>query len=455
MNFHNDQVITMIKSCSDNVYLVGGAVRDMLMGKLSYDKDIIVPNALEFAKIFAEKYDRKIIELDTENNIYRIVLDDKENCIDITQPINGSLTDDLNRRDFTINAIALNLKNNEIIDIHNGCIDFHNKIIRAISKKNILDDPLRILRAYRFSATLGFNIDVTTHNIINECADYIKCAAQERINYELMKLFEGQFTANVLLEMDSFIERLYPIFTDVKKVPPNTHHHLNLYEHSVETVRQIQNIYQNASLEIQTHLDRKDFGGFSRLAHLKFAGFLHDIGKYSTWSIEGDRHRFIKHDDIGSKIAFNILRENKFSKKQIDYICSMVRNHIYPSQVVSSENITEKIYLRYIRKMQDDSIDNIILAMADRLSAIGPAISTEIVNKNIKGLEELLDYYLSVRDTLKPLPKFLSGDEIMQLKGLEPSPQLGQIIEALKQEQLDGNINSKEDAVCFILSYKF
>lgn len=451
MNLLNDNVIQIIKAIDSDVYLVGGAVRDYLLGKTSYDKDIIVKNAKQFAQDFCQKVDGTLIELDLENHIYRVVLSDKINYVDVTEANN--LESDLKRRDFTINSIAINLKNNEIIDVNNGQQDLKNKIIRSISEQNIVEDPLRILRAYRFSAILGFEIENKTKQQIKKYIQLIKNPAIERINYELMKLFEGKYTAKVLLEMTDLIDILYPIFIDVKKVPKNTHHHLNLFEHSIETVNQIQILYELSNDEVKSHLEKQDFGGFSRLAHLKLAGFLHDIGKYSTWTIEGDRHRFIKHDDIGSKMAKEILKQNKFSKKQIEYIANMIKNHIYPSQVVSSENINEKIYMRYIRKMEANVIDNIILAKADRLSARGPAITEDIVLENIRNLDNLLNYYLSIKDKLKPIPKLLTGDEIMELKKIPQSPLLGEIIKSLKEEQLEGNIITKEDAINFVLTY--
>lgn len=450
MNLSDDKILNLLKDYDEEIYLVGGAVRDYLLGKATCDKDILVNNAENFAKEFAKKNDATFITLDRENNIYRVVLNDKINYLDITEPIEGCLEKDLKRRDFTINSIAIKLKSMKIIDINNGLEDIKNRIIRSISETNLVEDPLRILRAFRFAATLGFSIESKTLEQIKNNKNLILKPAKERINYEILKLFQGEYTPQILLMASDIIELLYPVFTEVKKVPPNTHHHLSLYEHSVETVKQIQKLYKNSSEEVKEHLDKIDFGGFSRLAHLKFAGLFHDIGKYSTWTIEGDRHRFIKHDDVGSKMAKEILKQNKFSKKQIEYVTSMIKNHIYPSQVVATENITDKIYMRYIRKMGNNVIDNIILAQADRLSARGPAITKEIVEDNINRLNKLLKFYITIKPKLKPIPKLLTGQEIMEIKKISQSPILGNIISALKEEQLEGNISTKDEAIAFV-----
>ena len=452
----NNPVYKILKSSDNNIYLVGGAVRDALMGKVSHDLDIIVTDcpAKEFAKKFAENNDiAAIVPLDEVNNIYRVVMGDKVNYIDITNPINNSLDEDIKRRDITINSIALDIKTDEIIDITGGADDIKNGIIRAISEENMTDDPLRMIRVYRFASVLGFKIDKDTEKMIKRHSGLILMPAVERRNCEILKLFGGKYAHDILKEMDrlGIIDILFPIMLDVKKVPPNTHHHLDLFNHSLETVKQIQEIFENSCPEVQEHLMSIDFGGDTRLAHLKFAGFLHDIGKFSTWTIEDDgRHRFIRHDEIGEELAKGILREQKFSKKQIDYISSMIRHHMYPSSVISSPVINDKIYMRYVRKARDNAIDLITLAKADRLSARGELVTDEMVRENIDGLNKLQDFYIKIKPTLKPVPKLIDGNEIMEILNIKPSRQLGIIMESLYEAQLDGKVTTKEDAVAHI-----
>ena len=220
------------------------------------------------------------------------------------------------------------------------------------------------MRIYRFQATLGFEVVPELTEIVEKHKKLIHKPAFERVIYEIVKLFGGNYAHQALLAMDDagFLEEIFPVMSDVKKVPPNSHHHLDLFHHSVETVRQINEIYHSAPIEVKEHLEEIAFGGFPRIAHLKLAGFLHDIGKFSTWTIEPDtgRHRFIKHDDTGAKMALKILKDMHFSNKQSDYISLMIKNHIYPSHVMCSPIVTDKIMLRFVRKMGDNSIDNIV-----------------------------------------------------------------------------------------------
>jgi len=449
MNLKDDFILSQI----NEGYLVGGSVRDALMGKSFVDRDIAIKNAEAFARKLSNQLSATFIELDPENKIYRLVLEDKINYLDISEIQGVKIEDDLSRRDFSMNAIAINLANGEIIDPYNGQADIKNKVIRHIKESNFTDDPLRILRAFRFASTTGFELAESTKACIEKYKHLLFTPAKERINYELMKLFGGKYTGKTLLLMDEFgiLEEIFPYVKEMKKVPPNTHHHLDLFHHVVETVRNIEELYNNASEAEKTHLDAVDFGGFPRINHLKLAGFLHDIGKFSTWTIEeSGRHRFIKHDDVGAKMCVPFLREMKFSKKQIEYISTMIKAHIYPSNVIDAPDLSEKVMMRYIRKMGANVIDNIILAKADRLSARGEAITEEIVQKNLEGLDKLLDFYLEKRETMKPLPKLLDGLEIMQIKGIKQSPELGKVINALKEAQLNGDINTKDEAIEFV-----
>lgn len=470
MNIKDDFILSKI----NEGYLVGGCIRDWHKGVNGVgvgvneskgvngrkpeicDRDIAIKGAEEFARKLAVEFDATFIVLDSVNKIYRLVLKDKTNYLDISELRGECIEEDLTKRDFTINAIAYDLKNNRYIDVTGGIEDLKNGILRHIDDKNFEDDPLRVLRAFRFMAVTGFEFDIKLIEALKKYYPLIEKPAKERVCYELVKLFGGDFASKTLLEMDKIgiLELIFPNVNEMKKVPPNSHHHLGLFHHAVETVRQVENLYENSDEEVKEHLQRVDFGGFSRINHLKIAAFLHDLGKFSTWTIEkSGRHRFIKHDSVGAKMVVPLLKNLKFSNKQIEYISEMIKKHIYPSNVIAAPILDEKVMMRYIRKMEDNTIDNIILAKADRLSARGPEITEEVVNENINGLEKLLNFYLKNKSTLQPLPKLLSGNEIMEIKGIKQSPLLGEIIRELQEAQISGNIITKDEAIIFVKNY--
>lgn len=454
----NDSVVGLIKPFIRNIkaYLVGGFVRDIIMGKESPDRDIIVCgcDVEEFSKNLADKLNAHYVELDKENKIYRIVFQDKVNYIDITELVGGDFEKDIKRRDLTINAIAYDIGKSEIIDLTGGVEDIKNGRIRAIAEKNFEDDPLRLLRIFRFYSKTGFKIDESLIKLAKKLHSSINRPAKERINTEILKMFEGRYTDLALLKLDEcqLLEEIFPVYKEVKKIPPNTHHHLDLFHHLIETVRQIQIIYENADENVLNILKSTEYGGVEQIAFLKLAGFLHDIGKPQCWTIEEEtgRHRFIKHDEIGSKMVEPILRGLKFSKKQIQYISQLIKYHIYPSSLVSASDVTDKAFLKFYRKMEGYVVDVIILAMADRLSARGEKVTEEMVSDNINSLTDLLNNYLKVKNNIKPLEKLLSGNDIMQILNIKEGPILGKIILSLKDAQICGDVLTRDDAVEYI-----
>ena len=454
-NFIVKTITPFIQRENEHAYIVGGFVRDCLLEKDGCDVDIVVKQGVAeaFSKSLADFLNGYFVELDNINKIYRVVFPDKQNYVDIAEMCGSCIEEDLKRRDFTINALAYDIKNKAIIDVTNGITDLKQKTIREISSQNIKDDPVRMLRAFRFESQFGFQMTETLKSIIKDNRIMLETTAKERINAELIKLFGGQYAPETLhaLYNSKILEMFIPEVKEIAKIPPNSHHHLNLLDHSIETVNQIQRFYEISEKEVKAHLDENFLGGQKRLYYLKLAAFLHDVGKPATWKIEPEtgRHRFIMHDSEGAKLITNTLKNLKFSKKQISYIQKIIKYHIYPASVVTQDS-GEKAYMRFYRKMEEETIDLIAIAYADRMSALGPEVTEETVKQNIEGLNFLLQNYLKEKNKMSPLPKLLDGKEIMSLLNIPASPKLGKIIEQLKEAQLNGDVNTKEEAVVFI-----
>lgn len=456
--------ISLIKELLPNnakAYLVGGYIRDFLLGIKTYDADYVLIgiDTIEFARNFAKKIKGHFVLLDTANEIARVVLPDKIHSVDFAKCVGNTIEKDLSRRDFSINAMAYDIKNDKIIDIFDGQKDIENKLVRIFDEQNIFDDPLRILRAYRFASKYNFEIIPESKEILNKNYKLMRTQniAKERIQTEFLKLLEGKNSAKILLDMRNN-EFLYEIFEELatqETIPKNSHHHLDLIHHSIETVHQLENFIAQEPDWVQEYIGENFITGISRLAFLKLAALLHDIGKPQTWEIEPStgRHRFIRHDEIGAKMALRMLKNLKYSNSQAKYIEKLIRHHIYPSHLLRSD-ATEKAVTRMFRRLENETVDILLLAKADRLSARGCDISDEIVNQNINGLELLLEKYKLAQETLKPLEKILSGNEIMELLNIGEGKELGKIVKELHEAQLSGDIISKEDAIAFVLNVK-
>ena len=433
-----DEILNSIEDIIKNyqVYLVGGYLRNYyLKNEISSDRDLVViKKARELALEISQKLDGTFIELDNENEIFRVVLKDKINYFDISRALNDDIELDSKRRDFTINSIFYDLNKKEIYDPFNGISDIKNKILKTQDTNNFIDDPLRLLRLYRFQAQTGFEIEKNLIDFIKNNFNLIKTVAKERINYEIIKIFEGDFVAQTLLQMfeDEVLELVFPFVKEIKKIPKNTHHHLDLIHHSIETVRLIE----------------------TNNPILKISAFYHDIGKPSTWTIEENgRHRFIGHDIKGAEIAKKELEELNFSNKQISYISKMIKYHIYPATLINCAD-NKKAFARFVNKLGQDSEDVIKLSKADRLSARGEAVSDEMVEKALAHLDNLLNYYNEVKNFVQNPKSLLDGKEIMTILNIKPSKKVGQLIEELIELQLANEIKTKEEATAFILSKK-
>ena len=433
-----DEILSKIDDIIKNrkVFLVGGYLRNyFLNNEISPDRDLVcLDGAIDLAKETAQKLNATFVELDSENKIYRVVLNDKKNYFDISEAIENDIEKDIKRRDFTINSIFYDLNKKEIYDPNYGLKDLKKGIIKAISFDNMLDDPLRLLRMYRFRAITGFKIDKDLKEFSKQNFFKINSVAKERINYEIIHLFQGKYLTETLLEMfeDGALEIIFPFIKEIKKVPSNTHHHLDLVHHSIETVKHIK----------------------SKNPLLKIAALYHDIGKPSTWTIEpSGRHRFIGHDIKGAQLAKKELEKLKFSNKQIAYISDMVKYHIYPASLINCSD-NQKAYARFIRKLNTNTPDIIELSKADRLSARGVAVSDEMVEKALSHLDKLLKYYQEVEAMAKNPKCLLNGKEIMEILNIKPSKLVGIITEELLEMQLSKEITTKEQAINFIQQYK-
>ncbi|MGB9857855.1 MAG: HD domain-containing protein [Dictyoglomaceae bacterium] len=446
------QVFTILHNLCDErvqIYLVGGFLRDFFLGKESKDLDFVIyPFSYEILENFTKIIRGKIFPLDEKRKYFRVVANLQSNnyVFDFTSLTRANLLEEVKRRDFTINAIFLDLNNFRILDPLNGIQDIKEGKLRVCSKYSISEDPLRILRAFRFVSNLGFKIipDTEKHLIVNK--KKLGKIKGERIHDEIYRILKGAFTKEIWFKMHdlSILEEILPELTSLKDIPWNKPHHTNPLFHSLEALGKLEYIYYyldqifpEKQKIIKDYLKEEVYSEFTKKELLKLAILLHDIGKEKAFSIdeEGKVH-YYGHENVGVLIIENISERLRFSKKEKELLKKLIKFHLYPAFILKDKKANR---FKLLNKLKEETIGTILLFLGDQLS-IKP------VEEIISFSHEILDLYLEKKE-IKPI---ISGDEIMKYFSLKPSPLIGRLKGVLLQAQQEGLVNSKEDALKFL-----
>ena len=452
-----------------DAYIVGGAVRDALLNKPFPLEDIDVSIVGASAKAVAHAVQdvvphTRLVVLDESWGIYRVVFlhEDKQSpplFLDIVQVQGDDIKADLARRDLTINALAVHTQSGEWLDLYNAQADLNAGVIRALSLENLKDDPLRILRIFRFHASLNTakipsTIEATTLKWATESLPYLHSVAKERMAFEWFKLLSAKnaFPTIQIMADAVILEALFPPLKALKMVSPNSHHHLPLWEHSLELVRQAELIYPTLDAQTQNALTQPSSHGASEYGLVKMACLFHDIAKPHTWQVEPNfRHRFIGHEKKGVDVLSPLLSEWKLSQAVKHRLSRLVEWHLYPCTF--DEQSSEKSRLRFFRRIAEDTPFLIVLALADTLSTRGHAFTPDALATAQADLLDLLHRYWQGK-AQRQAPPLLDGESIMQALGIPPSPKVGEILAQLKDAQALGRIHTREEALAFIVSIK-
>lgn len=448
-------------------YLTGGFVRDALMGRATADIDIVVRGkAMELACEVAGALEGRYVPLDEVNEIARVVL--PQLCLDFST-MRGSIEEDLALRDFTIDAMAVNLKGipgAPIIDPCGGQRDLEAGVVRSISEEALLSDPARLLRALRLAAELGFAIDGETKRQIERHHQLITRVAAERVRDELCRLLAAVKAADWLrlLEELGLLFDIIPELAPTKGAEQPKEHFWDVFEHSIQTVAAIESvlrldgsyIYHSGILALvpwspalEGHFEEKVASGHSRKVLLKLAGLLHDIAKPQTRCIdEKGRTRFFGHAQEGAAISREILTRLRFSARERDMVERMVEHHLRPGQM-GEEMPSHRAIYRYFRDTGDVGIDTIFLNLADHLATRGPALELEEWREHAQKLAYVIEERLRQESIVAP-PKLIDGHDLIHIFGMKPGPRIGELLEAVREAQAAGDVANREEALSLI-----
>ena len=459
-------------------YLVGGFIRDTLLETVTADIDIaLAADALKVAPEIAQVLGGKFVPLDKQNRIGRVVLPDKKAPsggrwqLDFASFEDG-IEKDLARRDFTIDAIAVDLaevggEDLTLIDPFNGSGDLKDRVIRAVADSVFEDDAVRLLRGVRLAAELGFNLDNKTEALVKGQCHLIADVAGERLREELVRLLAVPHPERFLFHLDELglITALFPELAKAKGVEQPKEHAWNVFDHSLQTVIAVDFILRQGSWkyaddevlgvvpwsdELAEHFAQEVGGGCSRRALLKLAALLHDISKPETKTIAEDgRTRFLGHAKLGAAGAAERLSRLRFSSKEAKLVEIVINYHMRPGQMSQQGLPTQRAIYRYFRDTGEAGIDILFLSLADHLAARGPNLDMAGWREHTETVAYVIAKHFEQERLVEPA-RLVDGNDLIKTFGLEPGPAFGEILEAVRGAQASGELASRQEALDYI-----
>ncbi|MFH1073850.1 MAG: HD domain-containing protein [Candidatus Firestonebacteria bacterium] len=452
-----------MKKGATKIYIVGGYLRDSLLQKENIsDIDFVVyGDARKTAKAFAKAVKGSFVQLSDAFNIYRVIC--KNTCIcDFSKGRGKKIEEDLEERDFTINALAREVSNAEIIDIFNGLKDLKSGIIRETAGKRVFkDDPLRLLRAIRFAATLRFKLDPKTAKNIKSLAGLISKPAKERVRDEIFKLFTSEKSAEYIILSDKLrlLEKIFPVIKEMKGVSQPGFHHLDVFGHSLECLSKLEEVYRKLDFNLPGEIKNfireqinKKSGQFDRKTFIKFIAVLHDSGKPKTKSKDKKGTHFYTHELVGAENFKKTGRQLKLSNEEINTGVTVIKCHLRTGYLAGLKKISKRAVYKFFRDTGASAIEVLLLSWADRLSARGVKVDRQTLANHKKVIENLFKEYYKISTETKASP-FLNGHEIMKHFHLPPSPIIGKLLEKTREAQATGRIKTKKEALKFLKKY--
>ncbi len=443
------------------LFLVGGFLRDLILARQKDTLDIdfcLKKGAINFGQKLAREFRAGFVLLDKEHGACRLVkkTKDKTCTLDFTDFRGKTLKDDLLHRDFTINSLAMELENlvnnylhNLLIDPYGGRKDISSRLIRAVNKDSFIEDPLRILRAYSFSAVLGFKIDKDTQKLARLARKRLSSVSNERIRDELFKILGVMNSYNYFVAMDKqgVLKEIIPEIEMMRGVKQGPYHHLDVWQHSLETLRQLEILFFELKDkdQIQDYLNEAISADRKRRSLIKLAALLHDIGKPRALFREDGKLKFYGHERIGWDIAEEVIKRLRLSNEELNSLGKMILWHLRPGFLADNEKVTPRAAFRYFRDTGQEGVSTLLLSIADQRATRGRLTTKESKERHERVVFGLIKEYFKEKKE-KKIPRLINGDDLIKRFKLKPSPLVGRVLRDLEELQAIGSIKTKSQA---------
>lgn len=458
-------------------YIVGGYLRDRLLGRESRDIDIAMnTDAAAVAKRLAANLGGKWLLLDEDRRIARVLFrsgGEPETQIDLTE-FAGDIEDDLARRDFTVDAMAQPLleaaggTDAPLIDPFGGRQDLARGIVRAVSDGIFADDSLRLLRAIRLCSELSFELDEATSGAVRRNAALIELAAAERKRDELMRILETERSGAAVYMLDDLglLGRLLPELSAGRGIEQPKEHYYDVLNHNLQAVvatdvllaRAPPNDAEATAIwrevwqtfdwppEARERWTERMGDGFSRGALLKLTALLHDVAKPQTRSVEASgRMHFFGHENVGAEMASEIMRRLRFSGQAVRLVATMIEEHLRPLQMAQSGLPSRRALFRYYSDAGDAATDVLFLNLADHIAARGPELNLQRFRTHVALMRYIYEHREEQENARRE--RLLTGDDLIAELGLPPGPTIGRLLGAIEEAAGAGEIHTREEGL--------
>jgi poly(A) polymerase len=443
----------------DGAWLVGGGVRDLLLGRPVTDVDVMVDgDPGSAARSLADRIGGSPFPLSERHGAWRVVQDGR--TVDVTRT-RGTVEQDLAQRDFTINAMALPLAGGELVDPHGGRPDLDAGLVRAVSDRIYEDDPLRLLRVARIARQLGFAIERGTEELTRERASLATRPSGERVYAEMWRLLAVPDPADGIrmLERTGVLEAVLPEVAALRGVEQSGYHHLDVYEHTLHVLDAAADVSSHPAHYLPEHaaliderLGRVVGDDLPSWLVLRLAALFHDVAKPQTRSVSAEgRIGFMGHDAEGAEVARTVVGGRwKAAGAVVRCVSLLVAQHLVLGFAVRDRPLDRRRAFRYMRATAPWTVESIVLSLADRMSTRGPRTRHRHVRAHAEAASELLTLTEEVAAAGRPL---LRGDEIARICGCSGSD-IGRLVDALAEEQAAETVTTREEAIEFVRSFE-
>ncbi|HEX5895209.1 MAG TPA: HD domain-containing protein [Thermoleophilaceae bacterium] len=430
-------------------WIVGGALRDELLGREVTDIDIVVEGDPErAARELAKELRGPVFRLSEAFGAWRVV-DRREGRVYDYAPLQGeTIEEDLAKRDFSVNAMARRSEGSELIDPLGGRADLEARTLRVLGPAAYENDPLRPLRLARFAAELGFMPDAETERLTSEAAPRVAEASGERVFAELRRLVlaPGAVQGLDLADRLGLLDSVLPELADLHEVEQSHYHHLDVYGHTIEVFERLVELERDATGELREVLDEPLADELTRGEALRFAALLHDIGKPATHQVREDgRVTFMGHDRLGEQMVRTICRRLRTSERLCRFLEGVTRHHLVVGFLVHERPLDRHAVYRYLERTSPVEVEVTLLSVADRLATRG------------KNAERAIDAHLDLAGELMPAalewrrsgpPRVpVRGDELAAALGIDHGPELGRLLDQLAEAAYAGEATDRQQAI--------